>query len=246
MLVEGKSALVTGGAQGIGFAIAERLVAEGARVLIADIDPELAAASAKALGGPERARAVGCDVTSAEAVQAAVDEAVAAFGSLDIMVNNAGITRDATMRKMTEEQFDSVIDVHLKGCWLGTRAAASVMREQEGGGAIVNVSSISGKVGMVGQTNYSAAKAGIVGLTKAAAKEVAFRNVRVNAVQPGLIRTRMTEALREDVWEAKQSEVPMGRAGEPAEVANVVLFLASGLASYMTGCTLEISGGRHL
>ncbi|WP_037577749.1 3-oxoacyl-ACP reductase FabG [Phaeacidiphilus oryzae] len=246
MLVAGKSALVTGGAQGIGFAIAKRLVEEGARVLIADIDPELAAASAEQLGGPAVARSVGCDVTSAEAVKAAVDAAVEAFGSLDVMVNNAGITRDATMRKMTEDQFDAVIAVHLKGCWLGTRAASAVMREQEGGGSIVNVSSISGKVGMIGQTNYSAAKAGIVGLTKAAAKEVAFRNVRVNAVQPGLIRTRMTEALREDVWASKQAEVPMGRAGEPEEVADVVLFLASGLSSYVTGTVLEISGGRHI
>lgn len=119
------------------------------------------------------------------------------------------------------------------------------MRER-GTGSIINVSSISGKVGMLGQTNYSAAKAGIVGLTKAACKEVAFKNVRVNAVQPGIIRTAMTEAMPERVWQEKLAEVPMGRAGEPAEVANVVVFLASDLSSYMTGTVLEISGGRHI
>ena len=168
-----------------------------------------------------------------------------AFGSLDIMVNNAGITRDATMRKMTEQQFDEVIAVHLKGTWNGTRAAAAVMRAQ-GSGAIVNMSSISGKVGLVGQTNYSAAKAGIVGLTKAAAKELAHLGVRVNAVAPGLIRSAMTEAMPQRIWDAKLAEVPMGRAGEPHEVASVVLFLASGLSSYMTGTVLEVTGGRHI
>ncbi len=175
-----------------------------------------------------------------------VTQAKDRFGSLDVMVNNAGVTRDATMRKMTEEQFDQVIDVHLKGCWLGTRAASKIMREHDKGGSIINVSSISGKVGMLDQTNYSAAKAGIVGLTKAAAKEVGFANVRVNAIQPGIIRTRMTDAMREDVMAAKLAEVPMGRIGEPSEVASVVLFLASHMSSYMTGTVLEITGGRHL
>jgi len=245
MLLEGKSAVVTGGAQGIGFAIAKKLVENGARVVIADLDPATAAKAVEELGGEPVARAVACDVTDAAQVEAAVDTAVEAFGSLDVMVNNAGITRDATMRKMSEDDFDAVIAVHLKGAWLGTRAAAAVMREQ-GGGAIVNISSISGKVGMIGQTNYSSAKAGIVGLTKAAAKELAFKNVRVNAVQPGLIRTRMTEALREDIWQAKLDEIPMQRAGEPEEVANTVLFLASELSSYMTGCVLEVTGGRHI
>ncbi len=146
---------------------------------------------------------------------------------------------------MTEEQFDQVIGVHLKGTWNGTRLAAAVMREQKSG-AIVNISSLSGKTGMVGQTNYSAAKAGIVGLTKAAAKELAHHGVRVNAVQPGLIRSAMTEALPEKAWNQKMSEIPMGRAGEPDEVAGVVLFLASDLSSYMTGTVLEVTGGRFM
>ena len=149
------------------------------------------------------------------------------------MVNNAGIIRDATMRKMTEQQFD-VITVHLRGCWNGTRLAAGIMRDN-GGGSIINMSSISGKVGFIGQTNYSAAKAGIVGLSKAAAKEDAHLGVRVNVIQPGLIRTAMTEAMPPHVWEQKLAEVPMQRAGEPEEIASVALFYASDLSSYMTG-----------
>jgi 3-oxoacyl-[acyl-carrier protein] reductase len=161
------------------------------------------------------------------------------------MVNNAGITRDATMRTMTEEQFDQVITVHLKGTWNGTRLASAIMRENKRG-AIVNISSLSGKVGMVGQTNYSAAKAGIVGLSKAAAKEMAHHGVRVNAIQPGLIRTAMTEAMPQQAWDQKMAEIPMGRAGEIDEVASVALFLASDLSSYMTGTVLEVTGGRFM
>ncbi len=214
-------------------------------MILGDLDLARTEAAAEALGGSDVARAVRCDVTSGADVDALVAAAVEEFGSLDVMVNNAGITRDATLRKMTEEQFDEVIAVHLKGTWNGTRAAAAIMREQ-GRGAIVNMSSISGKVGLIGQTNYSAAKAGIVGLTKAAAKELAHLGVRVNAIQPGLIRSAMTEAMPQRIWDAKLAEVPMGRAGEPEEVATVALFLASDLSSYMTGTVLEVTGGRHI
>lgn len=241
-LLSGRTAVITGGAQGLGYAIAERFVAEGARVVLGDLDLEATEAAAARLGD---AIAVRCDVTSSDEVAALVDTAVSTFGSLDVMVNNAGITRDATMRTMTEDQFDQVIAVHLKGTWNGLRHAAAVMRDA-GSGAIVNMSSISGKVGMVGQTNYSAAKAGIVGMTKAAAKELAHLGVRVNAIQPGLIRSAMTEAMPQRIWDSKVAEVPMGRAGEPAEVAGVALFLASDLSSYMTGTVLEVTGGRHL
>ena len=244
-LLAGRIATITGGAQGLGFAIAKQFVAEGARVVLADLDLAATAAAAGQLGDSSVAVAVRCDVTSSEQVDALVADAVAQFGRLDIMVNNAGITRDATMRKMTEDEFDQVIAVHLKGTWNGTRAAAAVMREQ-GSGAIINMSSISGKVGFVGQTNYSAAKAGIVGMTKAAAKELAHLGVRVNAIQPGLIRSAMTEAMPQRIWDAKLAEVPMGRAGEPDEVASVALFLASDLSSYMTGTVLEVTGGRHI
>lgn len=244
-LLDGQTAVVTGAAQGIGFAVAELLVSEGARVVVGDINLEAAQSAVESLGGPGVACAARCDVTDLAQVESLVGTAVAEFGSLEVMVNNAGITRDATMRKMTEDQFDQVIDVHLKGCWNGTRAAADVMRERSGG-SIINISSISGKVGFVGQTNYSAAKAGIVGLSKAAAKELAYLGVRVNVVQPGLINTAMTSALPTHIWESKLAEIPMGRAGEPSEVASVVLFLASDLSSYMTGSVLEITGGRYM
>ena len=244
-LLAGRVAVITGGAQGLGFAIAEQFIAEGARVLLGDLNIDDTRAAAQALGGSEVARAVACDVTSASEVDHLIAAAVEEFGSVDVMVNNAGITRDATLRKMTEQQFDDVISVHLKGTWNGTRSAAAIMREQ-GSGAIINMSSISGKVGFVGQTNYSAAKAGIIGLTKAAAKELAHLGVRVNAIAPGLIRSAMTEAMPQRIWDAKLAEVPMGRAGEPSEVAAVALFLASDLSSYMTGTVLEVTGGRHI
>lgn len=242
-LLAGKTAVITGGAQGIGYAIAEKFIAEGARVVLGDMNAEQVVKAAVDLGGDDIARGVACNVTSAADVDNLLSAAIEAFGGVDIMVNNAGITRDATMRKMSEDDFDQVIDVHLKGTWLGTRAAAAHMRER-GSGAIVNLSSISGKVGFVGQTNYSAAKAGIVGLTKAAAKEVAHVGVRINAIQPGLIRTAMTEAMPERIWDQKMSEIPMGRAGEPSEIASVATFLASDLSSYMTGTVLEVTGGR--
>ncbi|KLO26511.1 3-oxoacyl-ACP synthase [Mycolicibacter heraklionensis] len=243
-LLNGQTAVVTGGAQGLGFAIAQRFVAEGARVVLGDLNSEATEAAAARLGA-DVAVAVRTDVTNSADVDALVAAAVERFGGLDIMVNNAGITRDATMRKMTEDDFDQVIAVHLKGTWNGLRAAAAIMRERKRG-AIVNMSSISGKVGMVGQTNYSAAKAGIVGMTKAASKELAYLGVRVNAIQPGLIRSAMTEAMPQRIWDSKVAEVPMGRAGEPDEVATVALFLASDLSSYMTGTVLEVTGGRHL
>lgn len=244
-LLSGQTAVITGGAQGLGLAIAERFVAEGARVVLGDLNLEATQAAAERLGGGGVAAAMRCDVTRAAEVEALLAHAVEHFGALDIMVNNAGITRDATMRKMTEDQFDEVIEVHLKGTWNGTRLAAAIMRENQRG-AIVNMSSVSGKVGMVGQTNYSAAKAGIVGMTKAAAKELAHLGVRVNAIAPGLIRSAMTEAMPQRIWDSKLAEIPMGRAGEPSEVASVALFLASDLSSYMTGTVMDVTGGRHI
>src|SRR5271170_4912535 len=244
-MLSGQTAVITGGAQGLGYAIAERFIAEGARVVLGDVNLEATEVAAKQLGGDDVAVAVRCNVAKADEVDTLLKTAVDRFGDLDIMVNNAGITRDATMRKMTEEQFDEVISVHLKGTWNGTRLAAGIMRENKRG-AIINMSSVSGKVGMVGQTNYSAAKAGIVGMTKAAAKELAHLGVRVNAIAPGLIRSAMTEAMPQRIWDEKVAEVPMARAGEPSEVASVALFLASDLSSYMTGTVLEVTGGRFM
>ena len=245
-LLEGRTAVVTGAAQGLGHSIAAAFVAAGANVVLGDIASDAVDAAARALDAGDRALGLPCDVTVAEEVHALCDAAVERYGGLDVMVNNAGFTRDATMRKMSEDDFDAVIAVHLKGAWLGTRTASAIMRERGTGGSIVNVSSISGKVGNPGQTNYSAAKAGIVGLTKAAAKEVGFAGIRVNAIQPGIIETAMTAALREDIRESRLKEVPLGRFGRPDEVASVVLFLASDMSSYVTGTVIEISGGRNI
>ncbi|GAA2731202.1 3-oxoacyl-ACP reductase FabG [Actinocorallia aurantiaca] len=245
-LLEGRSAIITGAAQGIGLAIARVFAGAGARLVIADIDEQAAKDAAEELvAGGATVLPVRCDVTDEDGVEAMVAACAAEFGSVDVLVNNAGITRDATLRKMTAEQFRQVMDVHLFGTWLGMKYASLKMREQ-GNGSIVNISSISGKVGLVGQTNYSAAKAGIVGMTKAGAKELAHLGVRVNAIQPGLVRTAMTEALRPDIWAEKLAGVPMGRAAEPEEVGRVALFLASDLSSYMTGTVLEVTGGRHM
>ncbi len=242
-LLDGKVALVTGGAQGLGLAIAERFTDEGATVVVADLDADAAAEAAAGLRGASSVRA---NVVDEGDVDAMVAHAVEAHGRLDVLVNNAGITRDKSLGKMTLEMFRQVIDVHLQGTWLGSRAAFAVMREQGHGGAIVNMSSVSGKVGNFGQTNYSAAKAGIVGMTKALAKEGARFDIRVNAVMPGLIRSAMTEAMPQEAWDSKLADIPLGRAGEPEEVAAAALFLASDLSSYSTGTVVEVTGGRHI
>lgn len=243
-LVDGKTAVITGGAGELGLAMARALLDEGANIVLTDVSADaLERALSTLASGPRTATSVGSASDTAD-VAAAAQVALTRFGSVDIWVNNAGFARDATMRKMSVDDFDAVVDVHLRGTWLGTREAAGLMRER-GGGTIINVSSISGKVGNVGQTNYSAAKAGIIGLTKAAAKEVGHAGVRVNAIQPGIIRTRMTDAMPDHIRESRLAEVPLGRFGEPSDVAQVVLFLASEMSSYITGAVIEISGGRH-
>ena len=244
-LLNSQVAIVTGGAQGIGLAIAEQFLASGAAVMIADVGEEQAQASARNLNAGDRVVAQRCDVTRMADNESLVTACLQRFGRLDILVNNAGITRDAYIAKMSEADFDAVVGVSLKGAWLGTKAVASLFREQKSG-CIVNMSSLSGKIGNPGQTNYSSAKAGLIGLTKASAKELGPSNVRVNAVMPGLIRTAMTLAMKPEVWQAKEREVPMQRAGTPEEVANVVLVLASPLASYVNGAVIEVAGGRGI
>ncbi|MFT4744922.1 MAG: 3-oxoacyl-[acyl-carrier protein] reductase [Nitriliruptoraceae bacterium] len=242
-LLDGKVALVTGGAQGLGLAIAQRFTAEGAVVVIADLDGDAADAAAATIAGATSVRA---NVVDPDDVAAMIAHPFDTHGRLDILINNAGITRDKSLAKMTLDDFRLVMDVHLQGTWLGLKEAFPRMRSQGDGGSIVNMSSVSGKVGNFGQTNYSAAKAGIIGMTKAAAKEGARHGIRVNAVMPGLIRSAMTEAMPQEAWDSKLAEIPMGRAGEPDEVAGAALFLASDLSSYSTGITVEVTGGRHV
>ncbi|WP_396884573.1 3-oxoacyl-ACP reductase FabG [Mycobacterium sp. SMC-8] len=240
-MLSDRVAVVTGAGQGIGREIARSLRSFGASVVLVDIDGDAAKVAADDVGG----LGLACDVTSEEQVRAVVADTLSEFGRLDVFVNNAGVTRDASLKKMTVDQFDTVVTVHVRGTWLGVREASAAMREAKSG-SIVNISSLSGKSGNPGQTNYSAAKAGIVGLTKAAAKELAHHNVRVNAVQPGLIRTPMTAAMPPEVFAEREAAVPMRRAGEPAEVAGAVVFLASDLASYITGTVIEVGGGRYI
>ena len=244
-MLEGKAAIITGGAGGLGRSMAETFLRAGASVLLSDLNDVALREVVGELHSFGKVVHLAGDVSVEADVQRTVDRCVAEFGTVDILVNNAGITRDATMRKMPLSDFQAVLNVHLVGAWLGTRTVAAVMREKQSG-SIINMSSISGKIGNVGQTNYSAAKAGMVGLTKASAKELAHLGVRVNAIQPGLIRTAMTAGLRADLWERKVAAIPMGRAGEPSEVADVALFLASDLSSYLTGAVLEVTGGRDM
>lgn len=245
-LLDGRAAVITGAAQGIGLAIATVLARHGASVVVSDVNAEGAEKAAEGLKADGlKAIAVACDVTDEAAMEALADACAASFGSLDVMVNNAGITRDATLPKMTLEDFRKVVDVHLTGAWLGTKAAARVMREQRRG-AIINISSISGKAGNFGQTNYSSAKAGMIGLTKASARELARHQIRVNAIQPGPIRTAMTAAMPPEALQKMVDNIPLGRIGEPEDIANAALYLASDLSSFVTGITLEVAGGRHM
>lgn len=243
-LLDGRTAVVTGAARGLGYAIAETFADNGATVVLSDVDHEAVTAAAERLG--RGALGIRADVTSEDDIRALVAAAVDRTGRLDIMVNNAGIMRDSTIRRMSFDDFRAVVDIHLQGTWLGTKHAADAMRAASSPGVIVNMSSISGKVGNAGQTNYSAAKAGIVGMTKAAAKELGFAGIRVVALQPGIIETPMTASLPEDVRAQRLADIPLGRFGTPEDVAHAALFLASDLASYLTGITLEVAGGRHV
>lgn len=244
--LEGKVAVVTGAGQGIGREISLFYAKHGANVVVGDLNLESAeqvVQEIEEIGTKGLAQQV--DVSQKESAQGLIQAAIDHFGNIDILVNNAGITRDAMLHKMTEEQFDQVLDVHMKGTFLCMQAAAIHMRQKQKG-KIVNISSIAGKVGNMGQVNYAGAKAGIVGMTKAAAKELAKFQVNVNAVQPGFIDTDMTRAVPEKVRQLKIAEIPMQRVGEPLDIAKAVLFLSSDYSDYMTGNVLEVTGGRFM
>jgi 3-oxoacyl-[acyl-carrier protein] reductase len=236
-----KVVLVTGGARGIGAAVCDSFRARGARVAFSDLDEEAGRARELELGGRDVARFVRADVSSPADAERLVGEVVAAWGRLDVLVNNAGITRDALAAKMEEGDFDSVVRVHLKGAWLCAKAAQKPMRAQ-GGGRIINTSSVSA-FGNVGQANYAAAKAGVIGLTKTLALEWARYNILVNAVMPGFIETRMTAPIPEKVRALLIAKIPLGRFGTPEELARLHLFLSGEGGDYVTGQVFCADGG---
>jgi 3-oxoacyl-[acyl-carrier protein] reductase len=243
MRLKDKVALVTGGGQGIGKAAALTFAREGARVVLADINLAAAEASAAEIAAQDgQALAVAMDVGSAESVQEAVAQAMVWGGRIDVLLNNAGITRDARMVKMTEEQWDAVIGVNLKGVWLCTRAVAPHMVAQ-GSGSIINVSSIVGLNGNFGQTNYAATKAGVIAMAKTWARELGPSGVRVNAVAPGFIATEMLGTIPEKVIQGVTERTPLRRLGKPEELANVYLFLASDESSFVSGTVIQADGG---
>ncbi len=239
-LVKGKSVIITGSARGIGRSIAERFIAEGANVVISDVLKDMAEDTAAALG--DNAIAVEANVTRPEDVKTLVNKTKEAFGSVDVLINNAGITRDGLFIRMKEEDWNLVIDINLKGTFIASQAAAVVMMKQRSGN-IINIASVSGLFGNAGQANYASSKAGIIALTKVTARELSGRGIRVNAIAPGFIQTAMTDKLSEDIRTEYIKQIPLGQMGSVDDVANAALFLASPMSAYITGQTIAVCGG---
>jgi len=243
MELEGKVALITGGAQGIGLTVGEELARKGAHVVLGDVNiegAEKSAESIKSQGGS--ASAIPLNVISSEEVQKAFDSISKEFKLVDILVNNAGVTRDGLMVRMKEADWDLVLSINLKGCFLCSQQAAKQMMKQKDG-AIVNIASIVGLMGNFGQANYSASKAGMIGLTKTTAREVASRRIRVNAIAPGFIDTEMTRSLEEDIRKKLIEQIPLARLGEAKDIADCTAFLVSDQARYITGQVISVNGG---
>jgi 3-oxoacyl-[acyl-carrier protein] reductase len=243
---KGKVAVITGASRGIGRSIALALAAEGAKIVAVDLDlAATEAVVAELKGQGAEAVAVVGNVTVAVDAEKMIDCAVQSFGRVDILVNNAGITRDGLLMRMKEEDWDAVLTVNLKGAFLCTKAASKVMTKQRSG-RIINIASIVGQMGNAGQANYCASKAGLIGLTKSNARELAKRNITVNAVAPGFIATAMTDALPEKAREELVAQIPLERLGSPDDIANVVVFLAAERSGYITGQVLGVNGGMYM
>lgn len=240
MVLESKIAVITGGASGIGAGIARKFSQTGIRVAICDIDAASGEKTARELG--TNARFYALDITNESSVNMTVDKIAQDLGRIDILINNAGITNDKLILRMTESDWDRVLRINLTGTFLVTRAAAKYMIKQRSG-RIVNIASVIGIIGNAGQANYAASKAGIIGFTKSCAKEFASRNITVNAIAPGFILTRMTEILSEEAKNAYLKNIPLNRFGTPEDVANLAMFLASDDASYITGHVVNLDGG---
>lgn len=245
-MLSDKVAIVTGASRGIGRSIALALAGQGAKVVASGRNAEaLASLTAEISAQGGTALAVAGDVAVESDANNLIEQAVAAYGQVDILVNNAGITRDGLLLRMKTDDWDSVIDTNLKGAFLCIRAAAKFMSKQRAG-RIINISSVVGEMGNAGQANYCASKAGLLGLTKSVARELARRNVTVNAITPGFIVTDMTDHMTDKAREAMTEQIPLGRLGDAADVANAVLFLASDQSSYITGQVLGINGGMYM
>lgn len=240
----GKTAIITGASRGIGAEIAKRFAEAGANVVVnySGSQQKAEAVVGAINGNGGKAIAVKANVSDSEAVKAMVEETMSTFGTVDILVNNAGITRDNLMMRMKDDEWDDVINTNLKGVFVCTKAVTRQMMKQRSG-RIVNIASIVGVMGNAGQANYVASKAGVIGLTKTTARELASRGITANAVAPGFITTDMTDQLNEEIQKSMMSQIPLGRFGKPEEVAKAALFLASDEASYMTGQTLHLDGG---
>jgi 3-oxoacyl-[acyl-carrier protein] reductase len=246
MNLEGKVALVTGASRGIGRAVALRLAEKGADLVVTATSLERAQKTADEIVAMGRkSLAVKVDVSETPDVEALYAKVNEVFGRLDILVNNAGITRDGLLMRMKDADWDAVLDTNLKGAFACTREAVKLMGKAKGG-SIVNISSVVGEMGNAGQANYCASKAGLIGFTKAVAREYAKRNITVNAVTPGFIETDMTDALSASVKEEMLKQIPAGRFGKPEDIANAVLFLVSGMGAYITGHVLSVNGGMHM